>query len=64
MLEKLGLAAAITFSLYLLVKVPSPTGLKLDGNQTLSHQPATPQSKAPSMVEDRPEVIALGVPTR
>jgi hypothetical protein len=38
MLEKLGLATAITFSLYLLVKVPNPTGLKLGGQQTLSHQ--------------------------
>ncbi|NJM48372.1 MAG: hypothetical protein HC860_21160 [Alkalinema sp. RU_4_3] len=38
MLEKLGLATAITFSLYLLVKVPNPAGPKLGGHQTLSHQ--------------------------
>jgi hypothetical protein len=38
MLEKLSLATAITFSLYLLVKVPHPTGLKLGDHQTLSHQ--------------------------
>jgi hypothetical protein len=38
MLEKLGLATAITFSLYLLVKVPTPTGAKLGGHPTFANQ--------------------------
>jgi hypothetical protein len=37
MLEKLGLATAITFSLYLLVKVPTPTGTKLGGHPAANH---------------------------
>jgi hypothetical protein len=48
MLEKLGLATAITFSLYLLVKVPTPTGTKFGGQSIFAHQisSATPRSIA------------------
>jgi hypothetical protein len=38
MLEKLGLATAITFSLYLLVKVPIPTGATMGGQPTFANQ--------------------------
>lgn len=52
MLEKLGLATAITLSLYLLVKVPGPTGPKLGDlqhtqdaavRQLAAAMPAVPQ---------------------
>jgi hypothetical protein len=48
MLEKLGLATAITFSLYLLVNVPTPTGAKLSDHRA-THQliSAQPRSIAP-----------------
>jgi hypothetical protein len=46
MLEKLGLATAITFSLYLLVKVPTPTGAKIGGQPASANQLAMPRSIA------------------
>jgi hypothetical protein len=49
MLEKLGLATAITFSLYLLVKVPTPAGAKLGGPSNFANQliSAMPQQNRP-----------------
>jgi hypothetical protein len=46
MLEKLGLATAITFSLYLLVKVPTPTGTKIGGHPTWSNHLISAQPRS------------------